>query len=152
MFLRYFVTIRCPTPEVEAAFEGGVENWMPALVHQADKNGAAILSQLGFTIGNRLIHRDIEVSVGAPRRVASATLIPIRWRAASGSSLFPVLDGQLEIASVGPAITQVGLSATYEPPLGLAGRVADRALLHRIAEITIKGFLDAVGERLESSD
>ena len=67
MFLRYFVTIGCPTPEVEAAFEGGVENWMSALVHQADKNSAAILSQLGFKIGNRRIHRDIEVSLGAPR-------------------------------------------------------------------------------------
>jgi hypothetical protein len=148
MFLRYFVTIARPSEDVEAAFEGGVENWMPALVQEADESSAHILSELGFKVANARIQKDIEVTIGSRRRTDGATLIPIQWHAASTSSLFPVLEGQLEIAGLGAATTQLGLSATYEPPFGMAGRVADRALLHRIAEVAVKGFLDSVGERL----
>ncbi|HEX5903035.1 MAG TPA: hypothetical protein VF028_07985 [Actinomycetota bacterium] len=36
----------------------------------------------------------------------------------------------------------------YEPPLGLVGRAADRALLHRVAEATFKDFLERVATRL----
>ena len=32
--------------------------------------------------------------------------------------------------------------------MGAAGRALDRALLHRVAEATIKDFLDRVGERV----
>jgi hypothetical protein len=32
--------------------------------------------------------------------------------------------------------------------MGVIGRALDRALLHRVAEATIKDFLDRVGERI----
>ena len=38
------------------------------------------------------------------------------------------------------------MSARYVPPLG-AGQVIDRAILYRVAEATLKDFLDRVGER-----
>ncbi|HYM66470.1 MAG TPA: hypothetical protein VEW68_04195, partial [Patescibacteria group bacterium] len=103
--------------------------------------------ELGFEVGNRRIERQIEVEVGVPKRTSGATLVPIRWHSASASWLFPELNGQLEIAPLGPATTQLGISASYEPPLGLMGRIADRALLHRVAEVTIKDFLEGVGNR-----
>ena len=34
--------------------------------------------------------------------------------------------------------------------MGAVGRVLDRAMLHRVAEATIKDFLDRVGERIEA--
>jgi hypothetical protein len=147
MFLRYYITIRRPAEEVEAALVGGAENWLPALVQQATGDGVKMLSELGFEIGKGRIEKRIEVTVGSPRHTTGATLVPIRWRAASAAWLFPALDGQLEIASLGKANTQLGLSASYEPPLGLVGRIADRALLHRVAEVTIKDFLESVGRR-----
>lgn len=124
---------------------------MPGLVQQADGDGEKLLSELGFIFGRNRVQRRADVTVGAMRRIVGAALVPIRWRSASASSLFPVLDGQLEIAPVGLKQTQLGLSATYEPPLGLVGQVADRALLHRIAEVTIKDFVERVAKRMEST-
>jgi len=151
MFLRYYVTIGRQADEIEAAFEGGVSNWMPALVHKANGDSLKLLSELGFDIGKRRIEKQIEVTVGSPRKTAGATLVPIRWQAASASWLFPALDGQLEIAALGASKTQLGISASYEPPLGFAGKVADRALMHRVAEVTIKDFLESVGRRFDGA-
>ena len=117
---------------------------------QADGDGERLLSELGFNLGKNRIQRQIDVTVGPARPVPGATLIPISWRSAAASSLFPVLDGQLEITGIGADKTRLGLSATYEPPLGLVGRVADRALLHRVAEVTVKDFLDNVAKSIES--
>jgi hypothetical protein len=36
------------------------------------------------------------------------------------------------------------MSARYVPPLGALGRAIDRALLFRVAEATIKNFLDQI--------
>ena len=41
--------------------------------------------------------------------------------------------------------TQLAISARYEPPFGAIGRLVDRAVLHRVAEATLKDFLDRVG-------
>jgi hypothetical protein len=152
VFLRYYVTIGRSSEEVETALAGGVENWMPALVQQANGHGMRLLSELGFHVGKSRVQRRIEVKVGRPQRTGlGPTLVPIQWRAASATWLFPALDGQLEIAGLGPTTTQLGLSASYEPPLGLVGKFADRALLHRVAELTVKDFLDSVGKRFEQS-
>jgi len=148
VFLRYFVTIDRAAREVEEVFEAGVGNWIPALVQKANGDSMKLLTELGFDVAKRRIEKKIEVTVGQPKRTVGATLVPIRWQAASTSWLFPALEGQLEIAPLGASKTQLGLSAAYDPPLGLAGKIADRALLHRVAEVTIKDFLESVGRRV----
>ena len=72
------------------------------------------------------------------------------WRATGPERLFPQLDADLEVAALGPQRTQLSISARYRPPLGAFGRALDRALLHRVAEATIKDFLDRVGERVRA--
>ena len=151
MLLRYFVVVARPIEEIEADLATGAKQWMPALAWKSNGQGQRLLSELGFEIGKRRVAREIEVELGALRPITGVTLLPIRWKAASQAGLFPALDGQLEIAPVGKTRTQVGLSASYEPPLGVLGKVADRALMHRIAEITIKDFLDRIADRLERS-
>jgi hypothetical protein len=148
VFLRYFVTIDRAAPEVEEVFEAGVGSWIPALVQKANGDSMQLLTELGFDVAKRRIEKKIEVTVGRPKRTVGATLVPIRWQAVSTSWLFPALEGQLEIAPLGTSKTQLGLSAAYDPPLGLAGKIADRALLHRVAEVTIKDFLESVGRRI----
>jgi len=54
----------------------------------------------------------------------------------------------IEIAALGAMRTQLSMSARYRPPLGMIGRALDKALMHRVAEATVKDFLDRVGERL----
>jgi hypothetical protein len=151
MLLRYFVVVARPIEEIETELVAGAQNWMPALAWKSNGQGLRLLSELGFEVGKRRIARRIEVELGAPRRLTGVTLLPIRWKASSQAGLFPALEGNLEIAPIGKRTTQIGLSASYEPPLGLMGKIADRALMHRVAEITVKDFLDRIGDQLQGS-
>jgi hypothetical protein len=127
----------------------GAENWLPDMANDANGGGAKLLSELGFDLGKRRVGRRIKVEIGAPKASAGLIVMPIRWRAAKEAGLFPTLEGDLEIAAIGNARTQLGLSANYEPPLGVLGKIADRALFHRVAELTVKDFLERIGSRLD---
>ena len=73
------------------------------------------------------------------------------WRATGPANLFPVLDAELEFASLGAQLTQLSLNGRYQPPLGLVGLTIDKALLSRVAEATIKDFIDRLARALESA-
>jgi hypothetical protein len=76
----------------------------------------------------------------------------LRWEAAAQPGLFPSLDADLEVAPLGPERTQLAMSARYVPPFRAIGRALDRALLSRVAEATVKDFLDHVGAALMRSE
>jgi hypothetical protein len=40
------------------------------------------------------------------------------------------------------------MSARDRPPLGAVGQAVDRVLLHRVAEATVKDFLDRLGQAI----
>ena len=63
-------------------------------------------------------------------------------------SVFPSLEGDLEVAALGPDRTQLAMSARYRPPLGGVGRAIDRTLLHRVAEATVKDFVHRVRQAI----
>ena len=84
-------------------------------------------------------------------RSSSKTAVPLRWTASDHPGLFPELDADLEVAPLGDMLTQLAIGARYVPPFGGFGRAMDRALLSRVAEATLKDFLDAVGTRILSS-
>ena len=149
VFLRSYVVVARPIAGVEAEIAAGVANWMPELAKGANGAGEKLLSELGFNLGKRRIGRRINVEIGAPTATDVLMFLPIRWQSATEAGLFPTLEGVLEVAAIGGTRTQRGLSATYEPPLGLIGKIADRALFHRVAEVTVKDFLERIAERLE---
>ena len=92
--------------------------------------------------------RSVAIELDPPIRLDSKTVLPLRWTATEASRLFPRLDADLEVARLGPRLTQLAMSARYEPPLGALGKAIDRALLHRVAEATLKDFLDRVATLL----
>lgn len=91
------------------------------------------------------IGKDVTVELGEPEDTGYATLIPIRWAAASQAAIFPSLDGLLEITplNVEPLhpLTQIGIIGHYRPPLSIVGRIGDAVLGHRIAEAAIRNFV-----------
>ncbi len=92
----------------------------------------------------------MEIGFSAPFRLPQKTLLPIWWRATAPEQLFPALEADIEVAALGPNRTQLSMSARYRPPMGTVGRILDRTLLHRVAEATVKDFLDRVGEGLSA--
>jgi hypothetical protein len=147
MFARYFVELPMPAGSVERALLRSPQTWVPGLASRANYHGDALLAEVGFG-GEVRIARKVAIEFGEPVRLPSKTVIPLRWTAAGASGLFPSLDADLEVAPLGPNTTQLAMSARYVPPLGILGRVVDRTILFRVAEATLKDFLDRVAEAL----
>jgi hypothetical protein len=145
MFARYFVELPLEADRVEQALTRAPEHWLPGLATDANHRGDRLLADVGFGDEVR-IARQVEIKLGAPIRMATKTVLPLRWTAAGVAGLFPSLEADLEVAPLGPGRTQLAMSARYVPPLGAIGRAIDRAILFRVAEATLKDFLDRVRE------
>ena len=117
----------------------------------ADDRGQHLLADVGFPVEGHRVSKIVEIEVGTPVANAGKTWIPIAWRATGPSGLFPVLDAELELATLGTDLTQLSLSGRYQPPLGLVGRTIDKALLSRVAEATIKDFIDRLARAIEAA-
>ncbi|MBV9311281.1 MAG: hypothetical protein JOZ73_10630 [Solirubrobacterales bacterium] len=75
-------------------------------------------------------------------------ILPIHWWASGAAALFPRLEADLELAPLGDASTEITLMGRYDPPLAARGRQADRLLLHRVAEASVRSFLTRVAAAL----
>jgi hypothetical protein len=147
MFARYFVELPIPADDVEHALSRDPRGWLPGLAEQANFKGDRLLAEVGFGEAIRL-RRNVIVEIGKPIHASSKTFFPLRWTASGHTGLFPALDADIEVASLGSDRAQLALSARYVPPLGAVGRTIDRALLSRVAEATVKDFLDRVAEAI----
>jgi hypothetical protein len=151
MFIKYFLDLEDPYERVEAALLSDPGTWIPGEARAADDAGEQLLSDVGFAVtnGHRLDKR-VEISFGQPVRAFAQARLPMSWSATGPARLFPSFEADLEVAALGPARTQISISGRYRPPMGAMGRVFDRALLHRVAEATVKDFLDRVGEKVSA--
>jgi hypothetical protein len=149
MFARYFVELPLDAESVEGALLRDPLTWVPGLAGEANSHGDLLLAAVGFGDEVR-VARTVEIEFGEPVRIPSKTVLPLRWTATGVSGLFPSLDADLEIAPLGSHTTQLAMSARYVPPLGVLGRAIDRTLLYRVAEATLKDFLDRVAVAIRS--
>jgi hypothetical protein len=148
MFVRTFVEIEAPYAAVDAALTSDAKEWLPALASSAGDGGERRMAEVGFGKAMR-VGRHVVVTMGEPARLEFKTLQPISWHPAHAEALLPAMDAEIEVAPMGAAHTQLAMTARYTPPFGMVGRVADRALLHRVAEATIKDFVERVAASLE---
>jgi hypothetical protein len=145
MFVRYFVELPFRNEDVEHVLRRDPESWLPTLARQANSRGERLLAHVG-TGGGLRIHRTVEVVVGSPVALTSKVILPLAWRPTSASGLLPSMDADLELAPLGADACQLAMNARYEPPLRGLGKALDQALLHRVAEATVKDLLDRIGE------
>jgi hypothetical protein len=59
------------------------------------------------------------------------------------------MEGDIELAPFGPGASHLAMSGRYTPPYGGIGQALDRALLHRVAEATVRDFVQRVAERIQ---
>jgi hypothetical protein len=148
MFLRYFVELDLPAAQAEAALLDSPSAWLPALADGAIERAEALLAEVGVGQGSLRVAKRVTVRLGRPVRFPSKLALPMSWEPRGW--LLPRLDGELELGTLGKNRTQLALSGNYEPPLGTVGRTVDRLALHRVAEATIKDFLDRVATTLQA--
>jgi len=145
MFVRYYIELSLPVVKVEQALVGSPAGWLSAVAGEAQARGDGLLGEVGVgSLGARL-RRQVRIQLGEPVRFPSMTSLPLTWEPVGLEGVLPRLDANLELGSLGGDRTQLAISARYRPPLGAIGRAVDRVLLHRVAEATVKDFLDRVG-------
>jgi hypothetical protein len=106
---------------------------------------AADLARVGAAGVAKLVRVQVRELAWTDRSAGLA----IRWEATGpGGGLFPVLDADIRLAPADPHVTVLTMAGVYRPPLGSLGEVLDRAILHRVAAATVRGFMARVATRI----
>ena len=70
----------------------------------------------------------------------------LRWEATGAKgAVLPVLDADIVLTRAGEEATVLAVSGSYRPPLGSLGAGLDRAIMHLVAEATIRAFARQIG-------
>ena len=151
MFVRYYVELPLAAARVEEALLASPPGWLSSIAGAAQARGDELLTAVGVgPLGPRLGRR-VAIRLGEPVRFPSMLSVPLTWEPVGLESLLPRLDATIEVGALGQDRTQLAISARYRPPLGVVGRAIDRVLLHRVAEATLKDFLDRLGAAITLS-
>jgi hypothetical protein len=151
MFVRYFVEVPLAAAQVERALRDSPPGWLAAMAGAAQERGDDLLTEVGVGPLGPRPGRRVRVRLGEPVRFPSMVSLPLTWEPVGLEGLLPRLDTDLELGSLGGDRTQLAISARYRPPLGAVGRAVDWVLLHRVAEATLKDFLDRLGAAITLS-
>jgi hypothetical protein len=148
MFLKSFTELPLSFDEVRASMLRRPRHWLEGLATAVERHGERLLVEVGLEVHGHQVSRSAWLEAGEPVTTDRVASLPFWLRVEDHQQLFPSLEGSIEAAWLGHDRTHLALTAQYEPPFGLLGGVADRALLHRVAEAVARRFLETVAERL----
>lgn len=149
LFVYDFVDVSCPL-DVARQWCSGDGRRLGPLASAAGQDAAALLMRIGPSWAAGRLSREVQVNLGWCRQRGEGVAVSMKWEAVHFPSLFPVLEGDLEFAPLGGPQCRMILSASYVAPLGELGRRLDKALLHRVAESTVRSFLVRLATALEA--
>jgi hypothetical protein len=142
MFIQHSVHIKKPFDLCTSAFERGPQTWFPGLDSSAEAG-------VGLHVAGVPVRKRVELRLEAPSKHGSWVEIPFTWKATTADQLFPEMIGKLELAPVDPELTRLTVSGMYSPPLGKLGRGIDDAVMHKVAEATVKELAKAIAAQVE---
>jgi Polyketide cyclase / dehydrase and lipid transport len=134
MHVQHTVHVNRPVKEVSAELLQAPSKWFPKSV--------------GLHIAGVPVRKRVAIAFGEPVRTSTWAVIPISWHATSIQKLFPVMNGKVEVAPTTQTETRVTVSGMYEPPLGRLGEQLDEALMHRVAEGTVRELAEELAKKL----
>lgn len=150
MFVYYFAQLHQPFEKAE----GHISRLLDDLIGWADaayRHGEELRARVGVGGKRPLIAKTVTLHVGRPVRSPNQTTIPLAWQATGAPGLFPRMHADLTVSRLGPEMAQLGFSGSYEAPGGPVGQAIDEALLHRIAEASVKSFIDQIADAVSTN-
>ena len=144
MYIQHSVHIDHPVKDVSDALMEGPPKWFPKL-------GGKNVAKVGVHVAGVPVRKRVNVELGDPVTTSTWTVIPITWTATFPRKLFPVMTGRMELAPVDKKVTRLTVSGMYQPPLGKLGEQLDEALMHGIAEGTVRELAEEIASRLEKA-
>lgn len=144
---------------VEAPFDACLRLVVDApgtVLEPATREAAEVARELVRALGlehcGHAIGDDVVVEIGAldPTGLTSGA-VPLRWHSTSDKPLlFPHLTARLELAAVvlDPPLTEVRVTAAYEPPPAVLDAGAERLALRRLADAALLRLTDEIAATL----
>jgi hypothetical protein len=152
MLVHDFTFVDAPAGVVRSHLIEGPQAWLDTMATRAAAEGDALSLRLGPRGRHSVLGKRIVVEIGEPLAKDGTTLVPLTWHASGAPALFPVFSGDVEIAAIGGAETQLSIWGRYDPPLGGFGEALDRFGLHRIAEASVRAFLQDLSQSISASE
>jgi hypothetical protein len=133
-----------PSGAVAEVLAAPGRSWSIAL----DGGGGELVAKVGLRIGDIPVYKHVHLRIDErPSALpADRLMLPVSWEAAGGPPIFPKMEGTVHVEPDGQG-TKITLNALYDPPFGPIGQLLDRAVMHRLAQITLLDFV----ERLASA-
>ena len=141
MYVQHSVHIQRSSDECARLLQLGPRQWFPRL--QADSK-----TEVGLRIAGVSVRKRVTVDLGEPETTGNWTNVPISWKATFPEQLFPVLTGRLELVPVDKDVTRLTVSGMYAPPLGRLGSLIDDAVMHSVAEATVREVTEGIAKQL----
>ncbi|MGH8913761.1 MAG: hypothetical protein ACRDZM_04500 [Acidimicrobiia bacterium] len=144
-----FVLCETQVPLPIAEVEHGLDDLRSHLGSWADvayREGEELRARVGPGVGG--VAKEVRLEIGTPEIHRSGLVYPIKWSATGAEILFPKLNAELIVSHIGTEETRLVFEGNYEPPLGALGKVVDRALLRRVADSTVKAWIDRLADAL----
>lgn len=149
MFVHYFTHVALSVPEVEARLDE-VKNRLADMADVAYREGEELHSKVGPWQDG--FAKEVDLVIGTAEIHRTGIAYPVTWTATNAGLLFPSLKANLLLAHVGKDTTRIAFEGTYEPPLGPIGKIADRAVMGRFAEATVRNWLDRLAMALTEGE
>lgn len=141
MYVQHSVHIQSPIQAVSAALMKDAATWFPEF-------GGKNVAKVGLRVAGVPVRKKVTVEVGKPTKTSTWAVVPISWKATFAEKLFPVMTGKIELAPSGQDETRLTVSGMYEPPLGKVGAQIDEALMHNVAEGTVRELAESIAAKL----
>ncbi len=109
------------------------------------------IDSLGASVAGLEVSHPVTCVLGWPRLIPDLSLWTMTVQVAptgNGDGWFPRLDAMFEVRPVDAGI-ELTLEGSYTLPAGLVGWMADRILLHRVAEASVERYLHQARRRIE---
>jgi hypothetical protein len=118
----------------------------------ATARAKALVSTMRATLGPLEVGADVVVRVRGIDQTTGplgpTTRLRLEWHASSHAEVFPTMEATLSVYALGGTETQLDFDGSYRPPFGILGVAVDAVVGHRIAEASVRRFVDDVAERV----
>jgi hypothetical protein len=118
------------------------------------RSDAAVEVPLTATVRGTEVSRPVHIEVAGfdePAGVSAGSHLLLRGDAVSRPGLFPHLECRIDAVPLGDERTALFLVATYKPPFGIVGGIADALALYRFGEASLERWFHSVGDRIEAA-
>lgn len=144
--LEHTLDVPCAAARARLAAQvhGDALNQASHAAHQRGLQGLARVGPLGDVPGASKL---VRVRLLDPVCRDGVMTVGLRWEATGTTGgLFPVLDADITLRPAAGDATSLRMIASYRAPLGRLGAGLDKAILHRVATVTIRAlFADIAG-------